>query len=87
MRGQHNSRPKLPCRYCGQLTKSLYQVCLDHDDLLDLDQAHPAALETAGRGSSDELPLPAVSSAAPSPSLQGRSRSGSAALAPTTTGG
>lgn len=44
-RGQHKSRPTLPCVYCGNPTKSVYRVCLDHTDLLDLDPGAPAALE------------------------------------------
>lgn len=45
MHGQHKSRPALPCKYCGVPTRSIYQVCCDHTDLLDLDPQAPAALE------------------------------------------
>lgn len=45
IRGHRKSRPALPCKYCGHPTKSVYQVCLAHDDLIDLDPGYPAALE------------------------------------------
>lgn len=63
VRGQHKSRPALPCRYCGHPTKSLYQVCLAHDDLIDLDAGYPAALESADTLMEPHPSVSAVSSA------------------------
>lgn len=47
IRGQQSSRPALPCVYCSAPTKSIYQVCCAHSDLIDLDPGHPAALVEA----------------------------------------
>jgi hypothetical protein len=44
-RGQHSARQARPCIYCGAKTKSVYQVCLDHTDLTNLDPSTPDALE------------------------------------------
>ncbi len=37
-RAQLSARPYQECIFCGQPTKALSRVCLDHDDLPDLDE-------------------------------------------------
>lgn len=46
-RGAKEARPKQPCIYCGKPTKAISRVCLDHDDLIELDPQAPANPEEA----------------------------------------
>lgn len=55
IRDQDQHPRKRPCVYCSALTRSRYQVCMAHDDLIDLDPGYPSALdetvETSPQGS------------------------------------
>lgn len=82
IRGQDQHPAQRPCVYCSAPTRSRYQVCLAHDDLIELDPGYPAALESADVSREPQPSAPAVSSAAlPSPSA-----ALPAALAPQPTG-
>lgn len=45
IRGQDEHPKARACKYCGAPTRSRYQVCLAHDDLIDLDPGYPAVVD------------------------------------------